>query len=246
LDSALLSAADTEMGHSRLHPQYRDAELAILCVLGQAFERTTESLRAYPMNAIETTNLPQGGEIRTDRLVLRLPEPSLAPAISDYYLRNAAHFAPYCPRRPEGFHAVEAWRERALALSQASVSGQALHLLLFRRSGGDGVIIGDINFTNIVRGVFHAAYLGYDLDQEHVGKGLMTEAMNVAIDHVFRRMNLHRLMANYVPTNERSGRLLRRLGFCVEGYARDYLLLDGIWKDHILTSLTNPSFIEPA
>ncbi len=46
-------------------------------------------------------------------------------------------------------------------------------------------------------------------------------------------------MANYVPTNERSGRLLRRLGFTVEGYARDYLCLNGTWQDHILTSLIN-------
>jgi ribosomal-protein-alanine N-acetyltransferase len=53
---------------------------------------------------------------------------------------------------------------------------------------------------------------------------------------VFERMNLPRLMANYMPTNEQSGRLLRKLGFSVEGYARDYLLLQGTWKDHPLTS----------
>lgn len=52
-------------------------------------------------------------------------------------------------------------------------------------------------------------------------------------------------MANYVPTNERSGRLLRRLGFTVEGYARDYLFIDGAWRDHVLTSLTNPAVNQP-
>jgi ribosomal-protein-alanine N-acetyltransferase len=46
-------------------------------------------------------------------------------------------------------------------------------------------------------------------------------------------------MANYVPTNERSGRLLRRLGFVVEGYARDYLFIGGRFQDHVLTALTN-------
>ena len=47
-------------------------------------------------------------------------------------------------------------------------------------------------------------------------------------------------MANYMPTNEASGKVLKRLGFTVEGYARDYLCLNGKWEDHILTSLTNP------
>ena len=48
-------------------------------------------------------------------------------------------------------------------------------------------------------------------------------------------------MANYMPINERSGRLLRSLGFQVEGYARDYLYVGGAWRDHVLTALTNPN-----
>lgn len=50
---------------------------------------------------------------------------------------------------------------------------------------------------------------------------------------------MHRIMAAYLPYNQRSGKLLKRLGFIVEGYARDYLTIDGQWQDHILTSLTN-------
>ena len=186
--------------------------------------------------------LVDSGELRTERLIYRLPDPSLAPALSDYYGRNGEHFAPYSPRRPDGFHSIEAWQERALGLRQASLTGKALHVLISLRADTSGDIVGDINFTNVVRGALQAAYLGYELDRAHVGRGLMGEAAAACIDHVFRYMNLHRLMANYVPSNERSGRLLRKLGFSVEGYARDYLFLDGVWKDHILTSLINPNF----
>jgi len=193
-------------------------------------------------NLEAAVQIVDAGGLRTERLVLRLPEPRLAPALRDYYERNAEHFAPFCPRRPPGFHAVGAWRERALAQRQASRAGYALHLLLFRSSGPVQEIVGDVNFTAIIRGAFQAAYLGYELDHAHVGKGLMQEALTASIAHVFRHLNLHRLMANHVPSNERSGRLLRRLGFSVEGYARDYLLLDGVWKDHVLTSLLNPDF----
>jgi [ribosomal protein S5]-alanine N-acetyltransferase len=71
------------------------------------------------------------------------------------------------------------------------------------------------------------------------GKGLMNEALTEMIRFAFEELQLHRIMANYVPTNERSGQVLRRLGFAVEGYARDYLFIGGKFRDHELTSLTN-------
>ena len=69
---------------------------------------------------------------------------------------------------------------------------------------------------------------------------MMAEALAGAIDFAFDSLHLHRIEANYMPHNRRSGNTLRRLGFVVEGYARDYLLINGKWEDHILTSLSNP------
>ena len=62
---------------------------------------------------------------------------------------------------------------------------------------------------------------------------------------LFQELRMHRIMANYLPTNERSGSLLRRLGFKVEGYARDYIYINGAWRDHILTSLVNDDPVLP-
>lgn len=67
----------------------------------------------------------------------------------------------------------------------------------------------------------------------------MTEALKVAIDYVFTELNIHRIVANYLPHNQRSAKLLKRLGFAVEGYACDYLMINGQWQDRFLTSLTN-------
>jgi ribosomal-protein-alanine N-acetyltransferase len=67
----------------------------------------------------------------------------------------------------------------------------------------------------------------------------MRESLQASISYVFSELRLHRIMANYMPFNRRSGGLLRRLGFVVEGYARDYLQINGAWEDHVLTSLTN-------
>lgn len=84
-----------------------------------------------------------------------------------------------------------------------------------------------------------ACYLGYSVDHSYQGRGVMYEALDTLIQMVFSQFGLHRIMANYMPRNERSGRLLQRLGFEKEGYAKDYLKIAGRWEDHILTSRTN-------
>lgn len=81
--------------------------------------------------------------------------------------------------------------------------------------------------------------MGYALAENEQGQGYMTEALQVAVEYVFKELNMHRVMANYIPQNQRSGNVLMRLGFVVEGYAREYLLINGQWQDHTLTSLTN-------
>ena len=82
------------------------------------------------------------------------------------------------------------------------------------------------------------------LGASYEGAGLMFEALTAAVEYVFAERRLHRIMANYVPTNERSGRLLRRLGFAVEGYARDYLYInnkDGTYTDRMTETPCAPA-----
>lgn len=103
--------------------------------------------------------------------------------------------------------------------------------------GRGGPIVGIINVSQIVRGAFQAAVIGYSLDGCAEGRGLMTEALEAVIDYAFDGLELHRLMANYRPENTRSAAVLERLGFIKEGYAKEYLFIDGAWRDHVLTSL---------
>jgi ribosomal-protein-alanine N-acetyltransferase len=115
---------------------------------------------------------------------------------------------------------------------------QSLHLIL--RDRATGAIIGECGFTHIMRGPFQACHLGFSLDHASEGKGLMHEGLRCAIDFVFSRLGLHRIMANYRPENRRSHALLQRLGFEQEGRAASYLMIDGEWRDHVLSSLINP------
>lgn len=178
--------------------------------------------------------------IETTRLVLHLPGPEAAEAALAYVTENRVHLAPWEPTPGADFFTVEYWRSRLQRNQDELREDRGLRLMLRRREDPDGAILGVANFSQFWRGPFQACYLGYSLAAAEQGKGLMVEALRPAIRHVFDELAFHRIMANHMPENERSRRLLSRLGFTVEGFARQYLHIDGAWRDHVLTSLTNP------
>lgn len=177
--------------------------------------------------------------IHTERSTLRLATPADVPAIVRYFRDNRAFLAPWEPRRTDRFFTDEFWSEQVRRNADEAENDRSLRLFIFPRDA-PGEVMGSVGFTEFVRGVFQACYLGYGLSAAREGRGYMREALAASIAHVFGEVKMHRIMANYVPHNRRSGNLLKSLGFEVEGYARDYLLIDGRWEDHVLTSLTNP------
>ncbi|WP_199609525.1 GNAT family N-acetyltransferase [Flocculibacter collagenilyticus] len=88
-----------------------------------------------------------------------------------------------------------------------------------------------------------ACYMGYGVSKEFEGKGVARELCSYAIEYAFSKLKLHRIMANYMPSNHRSDMLLQCLGFRKEGLALKYLKIAGAWEDHILTSLINPNCV---
>ena len=176
--------------------------------------------------------------ILTNRLLLFPQGREHLQDLRNYYLANAAHLDPWEPARSDNFHSKTAWRDRLAATVEEHQQGRALKLVIRARDGGE--VLGVCNYSNIIRGSFQACHLGYSLAQSAQGQGIMYEALEASLQHVFTRLNLHRVMANYVPENARSGRLLTRLGFAKEGVAKDYLEINGVWRDHVLTAKINP------
>jgi len=93
-------------------------------------------------------------------------------------------------------------------------------------------IVGVVNLSEIVRGLFQSAYLGFYGHVEHAGHGLMKEGTELLVRHAFRKLKLHRIEANVQPDNERSLALVRALGFHKEGLSPRYLKIGGRWRDH--------------
>jgi ribosomal-protein-alanine N-acetyltransferase len=119
-------------------------------------------------------------------------------------------------------------------LDRASLPNQSCRLVVT----DDDSLVGVYNLSEIVRGAFQNAYLGYYAFAPLAGAGLMRAAMPLVFEHAFDALGLHRLQANVQPDNERSRRLLEGTGWREEGYAPRYLFIDGAWRDHVLYAIT--------
>lgn len=198
---------------------------------------------------------PENGDalpdIFTARLRIRAALPEEAPRLVEYYRANRAHLAPWEPQRTPTFYQADFWERENRETLRAYQERRGIRLVLEPRPvgpaqkhgpagerGREGTsIIGIIRYSNIQHGVCQSGVLGYSLAKASEGQGLMREALEAGNDFAFETFNLHRLEANYMPKNVRSGKLLGRLGFLEEGRSREYLKIAGRWEDHIRTAL---------
>jgi len=109
-------------------------------------------------------------------------------------------------------------------------SPRCASFFIFRRDSE--ALVGVVDLTEIVRGVFLSAYLGYFAFEPHAGRGMMREGLARVVGHAFDTMGLHRLEANIQPGNAASIGLVKALGFTREGYSKRYLKVGRDWKDH--------------
>lgn len=108
------------------------------------------------------------------------------------------------------------------------------------RDASDGELVGAVNVSEIVRGDFQSAYLGYFAFARKAGRGLMTAGLNAVVRQALAPdgLGLHRVEANIQPDNTASRALVQRCGFRAEGMSRHYLRIAGVWRDHERWALT--------
>ena len=173
--------------------------------------------------------------------MITVPREDQTQAMLEFVERNRDHLTPWNPPEPQGLYTLTHWQD---IVKNCAVAFDANTAVRFWMALGEhpNRIIGSIGYSQIARGPFCSCVLGYQIDREHEGKGLMLEALSVTNQYMFEQQKLHRIAANYRAENVRSGRLLAKLGFRIEGFARNYLFIDGAWRDHVLTSLANDAF----
>ena len=187
--------------------------------------------------AYQMSPLPR---IRTERLDMPLLQPALAPQAAEYANETRQHLQPWSPSRSDDYFTLDHWNRLAEKSVLGWQAGTSARFLLLLNEVTPGKVIGECRITEVTRGPFQSCNLSYSLRQSAVGHGFMSEALNAVVHFAFSTMKVHRIAANYMPTNERSERVLKRAGFQREGYAREFLYINGSWEDHVLTSIRNP------
>ena len=176
--------------------------------------------------------------LHTARTRIRLAGVADVPKLWRYRVDNRAHLAPWEPLRDASFYTMEHVEESLADAVEAARQDRGYHCLVFDRD--ETVLLATFTLAHVVRGPFQACLLGYGAAAQAQGQGLMHEALQAGLAWAFDGLGLHRVMANHLPRNERSARLLARLGFEREGYARRYLQIAGVWEDHVLTARIRP------
>jgi [ribosomal protein S5]-alanine N-acetyltransferase len=184
-------------------------------------------------------------QIVTARLILRGTDAAFAASAAGYLQRNRAHLDPWSPPAQDDFFTETGQLERLRKALEAEQRGTDRAWWLFARHEPEHMV-GTARLTQIVRGPFCSAMLGYGIDVACEGQGLMQEALRAVIGDAFGGMGgqapLHRIQANVRTDNVRSSRVLERLGFVEEGLAAQYLFIDGAWRDHRMFALRHPDW----
>jgi ribosomal-protein-alanine N-acetyltransferase len=174
-----------------------------------------------------------------ERVVLRAPRLSDVTPWAALERANAEHTAATRPAPAPGVDRAAPPEVRATILRHRDdwVRDHVYTFFIAMRQRGEP-LVGRVAFSAVVRGSFQNAYLGYWIDQDSQGRGLMTEALDLALGFAFGPLGLHRVQAAVMPSNEASQRVLEKCGFRREGLALRYLCLAGKWEDHAIFAIT--------
>jgi ribosomal-protein-alanine N-acetyltransferase len=165
-------------------------------------------------------------------IVLRAPQMADFAAWAQLRETSQKFLTPWEPTWPADDLTRSSFRRRIKRYSEDQRSDLAYAFFVFRKH--DDVLLGGLTLANIRRGCAQAASLGYWMGAAHARQGHMTAAVNAIIPFAFGTLKLHRIEAACIPANVASVRLLEKTGFKREGFARQYLCIDGVWQDHLL------------
>lgn len=174
-------------------------------------------------------------------LILRGARRADYQAWRDLRLASMSFLRPYEPRWSEIDLSLQVFRARLARARREAMAGSELSFLIFQ-DGGKEKLMGGVTLSNIRRRAAQQCYFGYWMGAEFARQGVMSRAVSMLVPFCFGEFGLHRLQAATLPHNLASRRVLEKNGFREEGFAENYLQIDGAWRDHVLYALTRERY----
>jgi ribosomal-protein-alanine N-acetyltransferase len=182
---------------------------------------------------------PESG-LRLEREAVYLRPPRAADFTEWRELRAASRpfLQPWEPIWPSDDLTRAAYRRRLVAYTRDRDLGVAYPFFIFRAA--DDALTGGITLSNVRRGVAQMGSVGYWCGSPYTRQGHTLQAVRAICEFAFRTLGLHRVEAACIPENAPSRQLLAKAGFAEEGYAKAYLKINGVWRDHVLFGQVSP------
>jgi ribosomal-protein-alanine N-acetyltransferase len=182
--------------------------------------------------------------LRGERTILRMPLSTDYAEWSRLREESREFLRPWEPTWPYDDLTRMAFRRRIRRYHREIRADEGYAFFAFEADRG--ALCGGLTLAHVKRGVTQSCSLGYWMGERFAGRGLMTDAVRTVIPFCFDVLGLNRVEAACLPHNERSIRLLKRIGFTEEGYARRFLCINGAWRDHVLFGLCAGDTVDPA
>ncbi len=181
------------------------------------------------------TSFDAGPVVYGDQVVLRIPQMSDFAEWAKLRAVSRDFLVPWEPTWPANDLTRAAFRQRIRRYQRDVHEEVSYPFFVFLLS--EDILVGGITLSNIRHGVAQCCSIGYWIGEHYQNCGLTSDAVRAVVQFAFDTLNLHRVEAACLSSNQPSIRLLRRCGFTEEGYARRYLKINGIWQDHLLFAI---------
>jgi len=175
-----------------------------------------------------------------EKVFIRHPTPEDRAEWCTLWDASWSFLEPWMPKPPNG--ATGEASERFDRLLEIADTPEHQRHAVCRQS--DGLIVGMVNLSQIFRGPFCNAIMGYWVGEQFAKAGFTSEGVRLVLGRAFGELELHRVEANIVPSNSASIALARRVGFREEGYSPRYLEIAGTWQDHVRFAMTTEDWNE--
>ena len=166
----------------------------------------------------------------TERLRLAVLRKSEAPRACEYFIRNRDFHRQFSQTHADDYFTVPVQKKYLAYDCDSFLEGSLVPLWITEK--GSDKLIGRVSYFNFAYGGMMSCAVGYHLDKEYEGKGIMSEALKSSLAFVFDEYKMHRVEAFILPENERSIKLVERVGFSYEGHRKSYMHINGKYRDH--------------